>query len=448
MSLASCAAAQVRVQARVDEAARSSAPAGIRHETKDKLPRTSNASDAGSVTSSSKSIRPTPYSRPPPQSRRTASRGHSLPPTSKGRVGAPSIGDVLNEALQKAVLQPQKPRGKGGPARASTVAGRAASLHGPPSSLGRLQLDESAAAADSPMSTTGSDPTTAPHESGVRLPATRGTAAPAYGDSSDEEGAHRPPSPERPPPAPPAPPAPPLQPPQMLLALELSSLELNAALPSIPVAAARTTRVSNEDRRALQQAHQEEQAAAEEVRAQMEVRITELLLNPCTSIFDILMVECVLQPGMPHDAGALRAAYLKLLKAARDVRSVPRQKGVANMATLRDVFMASLPLREKAALTIATRKVLYAESQCGHGNLGAVEARPDETLMALITRTHTQLLPRIGRPPNGVQGGALKIRPSRSGGQVTNDWREREHAPTISNPSSEPNLSLSSPSSV
>ena len=48
------------------------------------------------------------------------------------------------------------------------------------------------------MSTTGTDPTTAPHESGVRLPATRGgadgTAAPAYGDSSDEEGACPPPS--------------------------------------------------------------------------------------------------------------------------------------------------------------------------------------------------------------------------------------------------------------
>ena len=432
--MASYAAAQVRVQARVqarvDQAARSDAPAGIRRETKDRPPRTSNASDAGSVSSSAKSVRPMPYSRPVP---RTATRGHSLPPTSKSRVGAPSIGDVLEEALQKAVLQPHKPRGKGGPAMASTAA---ASLPGPPSSLRRLQLDKSTAAADSPMSTTSTDPTTAPHESGVRLPATRGgadgTAAPAYGDSSDEEGAHRPPSPEKPPPAPAAPPAPPLPPPQMLIGLELSSL--SAALPSIPVAAARTTRVSNEDRKALQQARQEEQAAAEEVRAQMEVRITELLLNPRTSMYDILMVECVLQPDMPHDAGALRAAYLKLLKAARDVRSVPRQKGVANMATLRDVFMASLPLREKAALIIATRKVLYAESQCGHGNLGSVEARPDETLMELITRTHTQLLPTIGRPPKGVQGGVLKIRQSRSGGQVTNDWREREHAPTISNP--------------
>jgi len=46
----------------------------------------------------------------------------------------------------------------------------------------------------------------------------------------------------------------------------------------------------------------------------MEAHIKELLLNPDTSIYDILMVECVLlkQPDMPHDAGALRAAYLTL----------------------------------------------------------------------------------------------------------------------------------------
>ena len=162
------------------------------------------------------------------------------------------------------------------------------------------------------MSTTGTDPTV-PEGSGVHLPAARGEddgPAATHADSSDEEGAHRPPSPEKPPAAPAAPPAPPFAPPQMQLLQGLGPL--SAALPAVAVPAPRTTRVSDDDRKALQQAHREAQAAAEEERVAMEAHIKELLLNPDTSIYDILMVECVLQPDMPHDAGALRAAYLTL----------------------------------------------------------------------------------------------------------------------------------------
>ena len=146
----------------------------------------------------------------------------------------------------------------------------------------------------------------------------------------------------------------------------------------------------------------------------------------------MLLVEFVLQPDIPHEAGAMRALYLKQLKAARDFDSVPRQRGVANMATLRDVVTASPQLREMAVITISTRKVLYAESQCGHGTLGSVEARPDETLMALMTRTHAQL------QPTGSEGGTLKIRQSRERGQVMLDWREREYAPANPNPNPNP----------
>jgi len=306
--------AQVRVQGHVDAAEReaSSAPTGIRPEAKSRPPRyPSNASDAGSVSSSVKSSRPMPYSRPVAKSRPVAPRGRSSVPPSNGRVGAPSIGHVLEEALQKAARQPHKARGKGGATTASVAAGPAAR---PPvlPSLGRLQLDESTAAADSPMSTTGTDPTV-PEGSGVHLPAARGEAdgpAATHADSSDEEGAHRPPSPEKPPAAPAAPPAPPFAPPQMQLLQGLGPL--SAALPAVAVPAPRTTRVSDDDRKALQQAHREAQAAAEEERVAMEAHIKELLLNPDTSIYDILMVECVLQPDMPHDAGALRAAYLTL----------------------------------------------------------------------------------------------------------------------------------------
>ena len=84
------------MQARVAKAARSSAPAGIRH---DRLPRTSNASDAGSVTSSVKSIRPTPYSRPPPHSHVrpfTVARFHRRPKAGWERPSNPNPNPNLN----------------------------------------------------------------------------------------------------------------------------------------------------------------------------------------------------------------------------------------------------------------------------------------------------------------------------------------------------------------
>ena len=103
----------------------------------------------------------------------------------------------------------------------------------------------------------------------------------------------------------------------------------------LPAAAAapRTTRVSDEDRKELHRARLEAQAAAEKERAETEAHVRAVLVDPDTSIYDILMVEFVLQPDIPHEAGAMRALYLKQLKAARDFDSVPRQRGVANMTT-------------------------------------------------------------------------------------------------------------------
>ena len=204
-----------------------------------------------------------------------------------------------------------------------------------PAALSRLRSDESKSTVDSPMSTSSAGPSgqAAPPRPATHLPPASGGADGPAGDSSDEEGAHRPPSPERPPPAPAAPPAPPFAQPTMQLAQGLRPF---SAAPLPAAAAPRTTRVSDEDRKELHRARLEAQAAAEKERAETEAHVRGVLVDPDTSIYDILMVEFALQPDIPHEAGAMRALYLKQLKAARDFDSVPRQSGVANMATLRE----------------------------------------------------------------------------------------------------------------
>jgi len=211
------------------------------------------------------------------------------------------------------------------------MGGGTAVAHPPvPAALSRLRSDESKSTVDSPMSTSSAGPSVqaAPPRPATHLPPASGGADGPAGDSSDEEGA---PSPKRPPPAPAAPPAPPFAPPTMQLAQGLRPFSA-APLPAA-AAAPRTTRVSDEDRKELHRARLEAQAAAEKERAVTEAHVRAVLVDPDTSIYDILMVEFVLQPDIPHEAGAMRALYLKQLKAARDFDSVPRQRGVANMTT-------------------------------------------------------------------------------------------------------------------
>jgi hypothetical protein len=81
-------------------------------------------------------------------------------------------------------------------------------------------------------------------------------------------------------------------------------MQLAQGLSATPLAAPRTTRVSDEDRRELQQARLEAQAAAEEERAETEAHVHGVLVDLNTSVFDILIVEFVLQPDIPHEAGA------------------------------------------------------------------------------------------------------------------------------------------------
>ena len=219
-----------------------------------------------------------------------------------------------------------------------------------PAALSRLRSDESKSTVDSPMSTSSAGPSgqAAPPRPATHLPPASGGADGPAGDSSDEEGAHRPPSPERPPPAPAAPPAPPFAQPTMQLAQGLRPFSAGP-LPAAD-AAPRTTRVSDEDRKELHRARLEAQAAAEKERAETEAHVRGVLVDPDTSIYDILMVEFALQPDIPHEAGAMRALYLKQLKAARDFDSVPRQSGVANMATLCEKNMSKMTSRSAATM--------------------------------------------------------------------------------------------------
>jgi hypothetical protein len=91
------------------------------------------------------------------------------------------------------------------------------------------------------------------------------------------------------------------------------------------------------------------------------------------------------------------------------------------------VLLSSPELRELAALVVTVRKRLYAEMLTGMPPFGVVAAWPDESLMILMTRTRLELQPRLGRPAAGSSTLALLVRQSQAGGQVTLDWREREH---------------------
>ena len=384
--------------------------------------RGSGASDAGSH-SSRTNPRPKPYARPPP--------------TKAGRNRPPTLDNILAEAVQadKAKQQSVKPQKKRRQKSSSAPAASTTST-GPPPVLRAVSAARSDASmkttGGTPMSTTGADPDGDSEEPGARLPSSRGdakAATPAAADSSDEEGAHQlrdeRVSPER---RPPLPPAAPLPPPAM--GLVSATAALNAALPSDDAAnqPPRATRVSDDDRRAMHDARARQAAVAAAAQAAMETSVATLLASPTTSIYDVLMVEYAVQPDAPQEAGAMRADYLKQLFAARQKQHVPRQNGVAQLATMRDVLQRSLALREQACRTIANRKVLYAESVSGLGQLGSIEASPDETLMGLLTRTHLELKPKVGRPSKQAgQPGSLSLRQSRSKGQVTLDWREREH---------------------
>ena len=151
------------------------------------------------------------------------------------------------------------------------MGGGAAVAHPPvPAALSRLRSDESKSTVDSPMSTSSAGPSgqAEPPRPATHLPPASGGADGPAGDSSDEEGAHRPPSPERPPPAPAAPPAPPFAQPTMQLAQGLRPFSAGP-LPAAD-AAPRTTRVSDEDRKELHRARLEAQAAAEKERGPCE----------------------------------------------------------------------------------------------------------------------------------------------------------------------------------
>ena len=151
-----------------------------------------------------------------------------------------------------------------------------------------------------------------------------------------------------------------------------------------------------------------------------------MLANPRVSIYDVLMVEFCLQEEHQDEPGAMKAAYMKQLYRARDKATVTRQVGVLNLATAQRVLLASELLREIASYVITTHKIKYADVVSGLASaLGAVQATPDESLMALMTRTRDVL---EGKPVKAK--GELQIRKSRKGkskqGQLTLEWREAE----------------------
>lgn len=288
------------------------------------------------------------------------------------------------------------------------------------------------------------------HEQQVDRPA---SAIAAAGDSSDEEGAHKPPPP---PPEPAPPPAPPLTQPGPQLAQQIARLV--AALPPAPpphsasTQQPRTTRItadlkpkghkqsfaSAEERMDLKAKSQQQRRKREQAHRAMYATVSRMLDSPDVSVDDVLMIEFAVQPeNQQTEPGAMRAAYLQLLhvdekdrrklRGARMKEHVPRQLGVGGIHTVQDVLLENAELREKAAKVIRRYKLLYCSFLSGMPPFEKVRTTADETLMALMTRTRLQLQPVLGRRPKSEGGIGCGVRQSRAGGQVTLDWREREH---------------------
>ena len=125
---------------------------------------------------------------------------------------------VLANALKATRAKPPKKRHPKNQVRASAPPGAttmqeelAAAQAAVPPAVRRLASAGSDVSMDhSPMSTSGGEPGPSSAQPSVQLPAScAGSPAPVpYGDSSDDEGAHKPPSPPKPPPSPPKPPLP------------------------------------------------------------------------------------------------------------------------------------------------------------------------------------------------------------------------------------------------
>ena len=133
-------------------------------------------------------------------------------------------------------------------------------------------------------------------------------------------------------------------------------------------------------------------AMAASARRESEEAMRNMIADPSISVYDLLMLEFAMQIENRDEPGAMRHAYLAQLHAARDKAIIPRQVGVAEkLATMQEVLLASATLREEAAHAIAARKVILAEGMDGVNAFGTVVASPDETLMALMTRTNEAL---------------------------------------------------------
>ena len=233
----------------------------------------------------------------------------------------------------------------------------------------------------------------------------------AEADSSDEEGAHKPPPP---PPEPEPPRPPPLPMPQMGLAKTLGQMSAAAATPTTDESTRtkpRTTRVSEtaphghrqsflsaEECESLRLKGQQARRERERADKEMKQTLVAMFANPRVSIYDVLMVEYALQEQNRADPGAMRAAYIKQLQSA--CHSPPRQEGVMNLSMVQGALLSDEMLRESAPFVITTHKIKYAESiQVLAPVLSEVMASPDETLMQLMTRTRELLAPKLGRGP-------------------------------------------------
>ena len=80
------------------------------------------------------------------------------------------------------------------------------------------------------------------------------------------------------------------------------------------------------ERERLRQQHQQAQRERKRAAAAAVVTLSGMLSNPRISLYDVLMVEFCMQEENRDTPGAMKAAYLKQLHAARGKQGVPRQR--------------------------------------------------------------------------------------------------------------------------
>lgn len=178
---------------------------------------------------------------------------------------------------------------------------------------------------------------------------------------------------------------------------------------------------------------------AERARAQalMRTALVTRLHGAGADIYETLKMEWVLQAECTGSERQMGMAFTARLKAARlNFDDLPESRGwgVYELGALQRVLTGDASLQaEVVAPSIAKWKDAQTQVLCGMAPFNTVEARPDETLMAYMTRCQNELVERCDVLANPVQMGRprkktaadleLRVRKAKEGTRYTAQFR-------------------------